>query len=109
MVDVDYWFGRNAKRQLGGLSAAIKEEAEPEINRLLSVCLSACVRKVSFADPRFSVPVRVQRGSPQWKRASDCDVVELFLQTVNVNVKRLAVLQSVIGNETPDTEIGNRR
>ena len=106
VVDVDYWFGENTKRQLGGLCAGIREEVEPKIKQFLSVCLSACVRKASFADPKFSVPVRVQPDSDHWQKALECDVIELFQRAVIENLKRIAVLRSIIGTEVPVAEIG---
>ena len=67
VVDVDFWFPKEAQKKLGGLSAAIGREENEQVRDFLYVCLSSCVRKASFADPRLSVPVRAADILAQWE------------------------------------------
>ena len=95
VVDVNLWFSEAAQRQIGGLVGAIAEEPETEMRQFLRVCLSSCIRKASFADPRLSVPVRVKRGSDEWHRARSPDVTQLFVRAVTANGRRVAQLEPV--------------
>lgn len=92
VVDVDFWFSKGAQRKLGGLRAAIGREENEQIRDFLHVCLSSCVRKASFADPRLSVPVRSADVSAQWAETERYDVLELFGATVEENSRRVAML-----------------
>ena len=95
VVNVNLWFAETAQRQIGGLFGAIAEEPEAEMRHFLRVCLSSCIRKASFADPRLSVPVRVRHGSDEWHRARNPDVTQLFVRSVVANCHRVAQLETV--------------
>jgi DNA modification methylase len=60
VVNLQHWFYPSIARQLQCLQEAVVRVADPGIRDFLSVCLSVCVRKVSLADPRLSVPVRLR-------------------------------------------------
>ena len=105
VVDVNYWFTTEVQTQLGGLSAAIGREKDDAIRDFLNVCLSACIRRVSLADPRLSVPVRVSPDSKQWKRATECNVVDLFRTIVADNSRRVALLLEITGAEGRNVHI----
>ena len=98
VVDVDYWFAKRTQRQLGGLFSAIEREQGQELRNFFQVCLSSCIRKVSFADPRLSVPVRVAKGSQLWRRATKSNVVELFRTAVKENSRRVSELSRIDRN-----------
>ena len=95
VVNVDYWFSKVSQRQLGGLLAAIAEEDSTDIRQFLSVCLSSCIRKASFADPRFSVPVRTAPSKTCRQTSGKHDVIRLFTETIRLNSRRLGVLNSL--------------
>ena len=95
VVDVDIWFSKPAQIQIGCLLDMIAREPEAEVRQFLQVCLSSCVRKASFADPRLSVPVRVKPGSEEWEKASNPNVKELFSRAVNQNERRVAELSGI--------------
>ena len=61
VVNLDYWFHPHVIRQLSHLRQAIAECRDRDARLFLLVCLSVCVRKVSLADPRLSVPVRLRQ------------------------------------------------
>ena len=95
VVDVDKWFSKPAQIQIGNILDAITKESNAEMRQFLQVCLSSCVRKASFADPRLSVPVQVKRCSKEWKIGSNPNVTELFTRTVNANGRRLMNLEKI--------------
>jgi hypothetical protein len=87
VVDVSRWFSPRIRGDLGRLLASIRCINEPELRRFMEVCFSNCIRKVSLADPRMSVPVRARtRGRHTPKLA------ELFSRCVLVNSRRLQSL-----------------
>ena len=95
VVDVDYWFTKTVQSQLGSLIAAIDQVSNQNLRQFFRVCVSSCVRKASFADPRLSVPVRVSPGSMQWVLAQNANVVELFQRAVAKNARRLEAFRNV--------------
>ena len=95
VVDVDYWFTKEAQSQLGGLLAGIQCETNDELRRFLLACLSSCIRKASLADPRLSVPVRIKPDSDRWGRTQESDAIALFRKVVEENARRVQCLSAV--------------
>ena len=62
VVNVDHWFYPAVLKQLQCLRESIERVSTPSIREFLLVCFSVTVRKVSLADPRLSVPVRLKMG-----------------------------------------------
>lgn len=62
VVNIDHWFSPRLIDELSRLRRAIDTVQDAASKDLLLVCLSACARRVSFADPRVSVPVRLRRN-----------------------------------------------
>jgi DNA modification methylase len=57
--NIDYWFSKEIQNQLRKILYCINEIKEQKIRDFFSVCFSNCIKKVSFADQRVSVPVRL--------------------------------------------------
>lgn len=94
VVNVDKWFCPSVKEKLGRLLAAIREIENTSVRRFFEVCFSNCLRKVSLADMRTTVPVRkgmAEKGRP-------ADVMKLFEQCVKANSRRISTLKSIDGN-----------
>ena len=62
VVNIDHWFYPSTTRQLQCLQEVIMRIRTPAIRDFFLVCFSVCVRRVSLADPRLSVPVRLRFG-----------------------------------------------
>ena len=62
VVNIKHWFYPSVLKQLRCLREAIDRVGEPSIKNFLWVCFSVAIRKVSLADPRLSVPVRLKLG-----------------------------------------------
>jgi DNA modification methylase len=58
VVNIDYWYARADIRALSRLKTAILGERSKPVRDFMLVTFSAVARRVSRADPRFSVPVR---------------------------------------------------
>lgn len=95
VVNVNHWFAEPVQLQIGRILGAIDRETETEVRDFLRTCLSTCLRKASFADPRLSVPVRSKPTSGQWKKAVDIDFFDLFASAVATNGSRLEHLSDV--------------
>lgn len=94
VVDVDKWFTPAVKRDLGELLAAIKRIDSPSLRRFMEICFSNCIRKVSLADPRMSVPVR----KPNLRAKKRVNVRKTFEKCVQLNTVRLQRLQLIQSN-----------
>jgi hypothetical protein len=59
VVNRDYWFSERISDCLGRLKAAIERSVPAPHRPVFDVSFSATVRRVSYADPRLSVPVKI--------------------------------------------------
>jgi len=107
VVNIDYWFYPHVIKQLTAIKEAIDKTRNESFREFYQICFSNCVKKVSLADPRLSVPVRL-RGD-QYDRDHELrevtekklrilkrvNVRKEFLKVLSMNIKRL---QSLIDN-----------
>lgn len=82
---------------------------DPRLRDFFSLCLSACVGRVSLADPRISVPVRLRsdryptghrlrsRVQQLIRARNTVDVESEFFAIVRANGARVAALASAVG------------
>jgi DNA modification methylase len=101
VVNLRHWFYPSTIRKLQCLLAAIELVRDSTVRDFLFVCFSVCVRKVSLADPRLSVPVKLRVGQypagHPLRKKSDAhfrslrrvDVCEIFERIANTNLARL--------------------
>ena len=98
VVNIDHWFPPHVLKQLARVRAGIEATRSPEIRDFFRVSFSNCVRQVSFADPRLSVPVRLrwnQYPLGHWYR-SKANARLRELSTVNaIHVFRDIVMHSI--------------
>lgn len=101
VVNLNYWFYPHVIRQLSALQHAISQVRHQHTRNFLLVSFSVCVRRVSRADPRLSVPVRL-RGDEydsshkfhrttqrRLRRLKRTNVFKLFQGIAEANVSRL--------------------
>lgn len=105
VVNCDYWFPAKTQSQLAKLLTAIKEIEDEKIKKFMLVSFSNCIKKVSYADPRISVPVklnpmRYENGSKErWKiqeRLKQLENVDVFIKFVSIateNIERFKELE----------------
>lgn len=109
LKNVDYWFSQSAKLQLGRLLCVINKIEDTVYRDFFLVCFSSCIKKVSYADSRVSVPVKInlQRHTPntrlynevaqKLRNLESVNVVEKFKEVCLVNIKRMKSLEDLPG------------
>ncbi len=98
---LDFWFEKHVQSQLKILYNAILTIEEKKYKEFYLLCFSNCVRKVSNADSRVSVPVRINpnkysetskhRTSYQKKleELKSINVIDKYFEIVEQNIKRV--------------------
>lgn len=112
VVNCDFWFPTKAKTELSKLLTAINKVEDEAIKKFLLVSFSNCVKKVSYADPRVSVPVklnpkRFEDGSKERNKIKErlkqlelINVFDKFSAITTENIERFKKLEkaSINGN-----------
>lgn len=105
--NIDLWFSKSSQKQLAQLIIVINNIVHNDIKRFFQTSFSNVIKKVSYADPRISVPVRLnpmryEVGSEIYKKIQtkikfleEVDVFEKFRLICQDNITRIATLQTV--------------
>lgn len=100
VVNKDYWFAKSTQESLAKLKRSIDAIRDEKTRNFFKVCFSNIVKKVSYADPRISVPVKLNpqkysKGSHFYNEAksrieevNNCDVFEKFRIICLENIER---------------------
>lgn len=108
VINLDYWFYPHVIKKLLSILEAINETEDSDLRSFFLVCLSRCIRKVSLADPRLSVPVRLKTGQypdGHWLREKTdqhlrklkrVDVSKIFFNAIEENSERLTNLSRTL-------------
>ncbi|HEY0375764.1 MAG TPA: DNA methyltransferase [Pyrinomonadaceae bacterium] len=106
VINLNYWFYPHVVQKLLRILEGIKSTRDRDIKDFFLVCFSSCARRVSLADPRLSVPVRLRNDQYQqghWlyektdkllKRLRRINVLTEFNKIVETNKTRIASLNS---------------
>ncbi len=107
VVNLDHWFYPHVVRQLQCLKDSVDSTRRQDVREFFQVCFSNCVRRVSLADPRLSVPVRLKEGQypvnhplrqktdAHLRRLRRINVFKVFEEVVASNCKRIAALEEI--------------
>ncbi|WP_152618560.1 hypothetical protein [Leisingera sp. ANG-Vp] len=96
VVNLSYWYNEGTSSHLSKLKHAISAVPAEELRALLLVCFSSVARKLSRANPRFSVPVRLKvNGEPVDVIASAQEVWSCFEKTVEKAKRQISGLSEV--------------
>lgn len=113
VVNLQHWFYPHVIRQLQCLREGIEATRRQDVRDFFRVCFSSCVKKVSLADPRLSVPVRLRLGQypkgHSLRERSDAhlrglrriNVFGVFNDVLTANRKRTASIEPFIGALPP--------
>jgi len=108
---ISRWFSPSTIDQLQRLELAIEKLKETEVKEFFLLCLSNLVKKVSFADPCISVPVRLnpdrfaQNPSKResllfkLKTLENIDVYDKFEGVCSLNINRIEKLRNIYGGD----------
>ena len=100
VVNRDYWFSERISDCLGRLKTAIERSVPAPRRPVFDVSFSATVRRVSYADPRLSVPVKINpKRSARYgakgdevirrlERLAKIDVGAVFWSIASQNIQR---------------------
>lgn len=91
VVNLEKWFDPRVASDLVRLRAAISALKDETLRDFMRVTFSAVTRKASNSDPRFSVPVRYQKGEAR----NDTSVADLFDAQLEANMTRISALWQV--------------
>lgn len=104
---IERWFSTSTIKQLGKLERCIGQIEDERIKEFFTLCLSCVVKKVSFCDPRVSVPVQlnplrfakdsVRRNEIESKidALQSVDVYEKFKIVSNANINRISTIKEI--------------
>lgn len=85
VVNVEHWYSPHVRQSLERIGAAIKNVTNRKQQDFFLVCLSVVSRRVSFADPRISVPVKL-KIKEQFSVATSTSITEKLLWLEKVDV-----------------------
>ncbi len=107
VVNLTHWFYPHVVSQLTRILDAVDRTRDARIRDFLRVCFSCCVRKVSLANPRLSVPVRLRAGhypegnmfreklDQHLRSLRRVNVETVFRGVVDANVRRMRALSAL--------------
>jgi hypothetical protein len=108
VVNIHNWYSKSGVRELAKLRTAIATLRSERLRNFMQVCFSACVRKLSLADPRLSVPVKINlarklKYGPHYRQLRDHlervmqpDVSAVFGAIVDKNATRANKLHQTL-------------
>ncbi len=93
VVNLAYWYNQTTSKNLSRLKAAVSKVPNEDAQDLLNVCFSSVARKLSRANPRFSVPVRLKKdGEPVDIVANSEQVWDSFEKAVTKAKQKVGAL-----------------
>lgn len=101
LKSLDFWFEKHIQNQLQSLYVSISSIPDKKYRDFYLICFSNCVRKVSNADSRISVPVKINpekysdnslhkiNSQKKLQELKVTNAIEKFFDIVNQNIKRV--------------------
>lgn len=114
VVNRDYWFSERISDCLGRLKTAIERSIPAKHRPVFDVSFSATARRVSYADPRLSVPVKINpersarygaKGDEvirRLERLAKIDVGAVFWSIANQNIQRCLEIGKGLAVDPPE-------
>ncbi|WP_396143672.1 DNA methyltransferase [Flavobacterium sp.] len=112
VINIDYWFLPHIKVQLQAILTSLKTISDENYRNFFLLCFSNCVKKVSLADPRVSVPVKAklnretisyhpffEESKTKLRKLESINVFAKFIEIANSNIKRFENKQNLISKK----------
>ena len=104
VINIDHWFPEKTKRDLSRLARSIDKLDQSDEKDFLKVTFSNMVKKVSYADPNLSVPVKLKpenykkiefrtQAKKRVNKINSLDVFTFFEKQFLENLKRISILE----------------
>ena len=112
VVNLDYWFLPHIKIQLNSILKSINSISSKKYRDFYLLCFSNCIKKVSLADSRVSVPVRLKiehyppghpyriKNEKRLETLRNINVYDKFIEIVNSNISRFEKKGELISLKT---------
>jgi len=109
VINIDYWFHSHVISELSKINISINKIKNREIKDFFLVCFSNTIKRVSLADPRLSVPVKLneKKYSPEsvhfktteklLTKLGTISAIEEFDKCVISNIERISNLTKKVG------------
>ena len=118
IVNSALWYSVSRKKQLEILRRAVLEVEDDDMRDFFLVCLSVTCKKLSYADPAISVPVRLRARagrtvaaneaiSQRLNRIDSADHLEEFGNVCLANIQRVARTNSEFSERSAARFVGN--
>jgi tRNA G10 N-methylase Trm11 len=101
VINLDYWFLPNIKIQLNTILKSLNKIESKKYKNFFLLCFSNCINKVSLADSRVSVPVRMKvehypknhpfriKNENKIESLKKMDVYKKFIEITNANIRKI--------------------
>ena len=121
VINLEYWFYPRVRKQLLCIYESTKQVNNSDCKDFFLICFSKCAKKVSLADPRLSVPVKLNPGKyndghrlkiaaqKQLSWLRNVDVFSVFEQIVLENIERVNELASISCSSCPSVITSDAR
>lgn len=121
VVNLRHWYGEDVIKRLSAIRSAVAAIGDDRVRRFFEICLSSCARKVSLADPRLSVPVKINRdrlavyGSKGAKVIERLDLIDgrqvgpTFAAIAGQNIARVRALAQAAPDAVPPLLLDDAR
>jgi DNA modification methylase len=118
VINLDFWYSKEIAKQLSAILECIKKIDEEDIRNFFLTSFSVCARKVSVADPRVSVPVKLKTKSFEenyplrrthahlLESLKTINVLQKFIEIVEQNQKRILNLSNLYDKSVSARIIG---
>ena len=103
VVDWNYWYPQSIQKQLKNLIGSINTYTDNEYKNFFQVCFSLVVRKLSYADPNVSVPVKInpnrfdklkkKKAEIFLEKLNERNVLDYFSSLSRVNISKIDKLK----------------
>lgn len=106
--NIDYWYNKANIRKLSKIKDIVNKIKDENVREFYFVIFSICCKKFSYADPRVSVPVRINKNKfpnghqirevsiKNLKFINSGQIFEFFIEQSKKNILRLSEYQNRI-------------